>query len=168
MVPIAATTIQPGDLFELGPHRLLCGDATVAETVARLLAEHAPTIMITDPPYGVATTWPWRVRAGRRGRHALGAVTNDDQSEWGAAFALFPGHVAYVWHAGLHAGTVAASLVRAGFELRAQIIWVKPHFVLGRGDFHWQHEPAWYAVRAGQPSGWSGIAPSRPCGPSRI
>jgi DNA modification methylase len=156
VVPIADTTIQPGDLFDLGRHRLLCGDATDAAAVARVMGELSPTILITDPPYGVEYDPAWRVRAGRRGRHAVGPVPNDDRADWGAAFALFTGHVAYVWHAGLHAGEVAASLVDAGFELRAQIIWVKPHFVLGRGDFHWQHEPAWYAVRAGQSSGWSG------------
>jgi DNA modification methylase len=57
--------------------------------------------------------------------------------------------VAYVWHAGLHACEVAASLVTAGFQLRSQIIWAKDRFAISRGDYHWQHEPAWYAIRKG-------------------
>lgn len=156
VVPLKETTIVPGDLFALGEHRLLCGDATDAAHVARLFSDMQPVIMVTDPPYGVDYDPEWRVRAGRRGRHATGKVTNDHRVDWQAAFALFPGRVAYVWHAGLHAGAVAHSLTACGFELRAQIIWAKPNFVLGRGDFHWQHEPCWYAVRTGQKSGWCG------------
>ncbi len=62
---------------------------------------------------------------------------------------MFPGDVAYVWHGGLHAGVVEASLAAATFIVRAQIIWAKQHFVFSRGDYHWQHEPCWYAVRKG-------------------
>ena len=72
---------------------------------------------------------------------------NDDRADWREAWALFPGDVAYVWHGALHAGTVAESLEAAGFEIRAQIIWDKTRLVIGRGDYHWQHEPCWYAVR---------------------
>ena len=156
VVPLAHTAITAGDLFELGSHRLLCGDATSPTDVARVFQQDTPTILITDPPYGVQYDPEWRVRAGQEGRHAVGPVANDDRVDWREAFALFPGHVAYVWHAGLHAGAVGESLLACGFDLRAQIIWVKPHFVLGRGDFHWQHEPAWYAVRTGHASNWSG------------
>jgi DNA modification methylase len=52
-----------------------------------------------------------------------------------------------VWHAGVHAAVVARDLEAAGFTIRSQIIWAKQHFALSRGDYHWQHEPAWYAVR---------------------
>jgi len=156
VVPLKETTIQPGDLFELGGHRLLCGDATDAVPVGRLLGEDRPTLLITDPPYGVQYGAIWRVRAGQPGRHAVGPVTNDDRVDWRAAFALFPGDVAYIFHAALHAAEVADAITSCGFDLRAQIIWAKTHFVLGRGEFHWQHEPAWYAVRRGRPSGWCG------------
>ena len=60
---------------------------------------------------------------------------------------MFPGAVAYVWHAALKASVVAVDLEAAGFSIRSQIIWVKQHFALSRGDYHWQHEPCWYAVR---------------------
>ncbi len=65
-------------------------------------------------------------------------------------WALFPGDVAYVWHGALHAATVAQSLETSGFAIRAQIIWDNTRLVIGRGDYHWQHEPAWYAVRKGK------------------
>ena len=71
----------------------------------------------------------------------LGKVQNDDQVDWTAALRLFSGDVAYVWHAGVHAGEVAASLHSIGFEIRAQITWSKQHFVFGRGNYHWGHEP---------------------------
>ena len=156
MVPIRATTFARGDLLELGPHRLLCGDATEAGDVARVLGDTPPAILITDPPYGVDYDPAWRVRAGRSGRHAVGAVRNDDRVDWRAALAHFSGAVAYVWHAGVHAGAVAEAIVASGFAIRAQIIWAKSHFVFGRGDFHWQHEPCYYAVRQGARSQWRG------------
>ncbi len=76
-------------------------------------------------------------------------MTNDDTADWRAAWALFPGAVAYVWHAGLKASIVEASLAASGFELRSQIIWAKDRMALSGGDYHWQHEPCWYAVRDG-------------------
>ena len=85
-----------------------------------------------------------------------GAVANDDRADWREAWALFPGDVAYVWHAGVHAKTVAESLEAAGFLVRSQIIWSKPRFVLGRGDYHWQHEPCFYAVRKSATGHWQG------------
>jgi DNA modification methylase len=150
------TTITGGDLFALGPHRLLCGDATSPHDVARLLNGVTPVLMTTDPPYGVGYDAAWRHRAYPDQCTAVGAVMNDDRADWTPAFELFPGDVVYTWHAGLKAGMVADGLEAAGFRLRSQIIWVKQHFALSRGDFHWQHEPAWYAVRAGATSHWQG------------
>ncbi len=150
------TDLRIGDLITLGPHRLLCGDATQADHVARVLDGVVPPLMVTDPPYGVRYDPAWRVGVDGSPRHALGPVHNDDRSDWGDAFALFPGDVCYVWHAGLHAGRVAESLERHGFALRAQIIWNKGTGVLSRGHYHWQHEPCWYAVRGGAAAGWHG------------
>lgn len=67
-----------------------------------------------------------------------------------------PGDVSYVWHGGVHAGEVASNLAAAGFEIRTQIIWSKQHFAMSRGNYHWQHEPCWYAVRKGRRSNWNG------------
>jgi DNA modification methylase len=67
---------------------------------------------------------------------------------------LFPGNIAYVWHGALHATTVAESLTKQGFTIRAQIIWAKERLVIGRGDYHWQHEPCWYGIRT--KGNWTG------------
>jgi DNA modification methylase len=141
------TDIVRGELFILGHHRLLCGDATSAGDITRLLEGATPLVMITDPPYGVAYDPAWRHRVNPQQRTAVGRVQNDDRASWSAAWQLFPGRVAYVWHAGLKAAVVATDLETAGFTLRSQIIWVKQHFALSRGDYHWGHEPCWYAVR---------------------
>lgn len=154
--PPAVPVTRPGDLWVLGDHRLLCGDATVAIDVARLLGGAVPHLMVTDPPYGVDYDPAWRNEAGVSATTRTGKVSNDDRADWREAWTLFPGDVAYVWHAGVHARTVAESLEAAGFPVRSQIIWAKPRFVLGRGDYHWQHEPCFYAVRKGATGHWQG------------
>jgi DNA modification methylase len=141
------TDIVRGELFVLGRHRLLCGDATSAGDVMHLLDGATPLLMATDPPYGVSYDPAWRHRVNPTQRTAVGRVMNDDRADWTAAWKLFPGAIAYVWHAALKAPTVAADLEAAAFKIRSQIVWVKQHFALSRGDYHWGHEPAWYAVR---------------------
>jgi DNA modification methylase len=154
--PPARPVCKPGDLWCLGRHRLLCGDATDPSTVARLLGSTKPHLMITDPPYGVNYDPAWRNEAGVSETMRTGKVANDDRADWRAAWALFPGDVAYVWHAGVHARTVIESLEASGFVVRSQIVWAKPRLVLGRGDYHWQHEPCLYAVRKGATGHWQG------------
>ena len=132
---------RPGDLWLLGPHRLLCGDSTVATDVERVLGGVTPLLMVSDPPYGVEYDPAWRNQAGAAATQRTGKVLNDDRADWREAWALFPGDVAYVWHGALHATTVAESLEAAGFAIRSQIIWAKERLVLSRGDYHWQHEP---------------------------
>lgn len=154
--PPAHPVSRPGDLWILGRHRLLCGDATNAADVARLLDGAKPHLMASDPPYGVEYDPSWRNEAGVSSTARTGKVANDDRADWREAWALFSGDVAYVWHAGVHARTVIDSLEAAGFAIRSQIIWAKPRFVLGRGDYHWQHEPCLYAVRKGATGHWQG------------
>lgn len=136
-----------GDVWQLGPHRLACGDSTDPSTVVNALGDHKPNLMVTDPPYGVNYDPGWRHRLGVNVSGRTGKVKNDDRADWSAAWALFPGDIAYVWHGALHSSTVVESLVRHGFAMRAQIIWAKERLIIGRGDYHWQHEPCWYAVR---------------------
>ena len=141
-----------GDVWILGRHRLVCGDSTDADVVAKCLNGVEPHLMVTDPPYGVEYDASWRNEALRSdgsnvGARAVGKVLNDNQADWSEAWALFPGDVAYVWHAGNKAHIVADSLIDNGFNIRAQIIWAKNNMVIGRGDYHPKHEPCWYAVK---------------------
>jgi DNA modification methylase len=154
---------KPGDLIRLGPHRLLCGDSTDKATVDRLLAESPapPIVMVTDPPYGVDYNPGWRNEAARAGKIAFaarreGKVQNDQRIDWADAYTLFPGDVAYCWHASLFGSPVQQSLERSGFELRSQIIWPKTRFAISRGHYHWQHECCFYAVKKGSTGHWSG------------
>ena len=139
--PPAQPITRAGDLWRLGRHRLLCGDATNRADVLRLLGGAKPHLMVSDPPYGVGYDPAWRNEAGVSATARTGKVANDDRADWREAWALFPGDVAYIWHAGVHARTVIESLEAAGFVVRSQIVWAKPRLVLGRGDYHWQHEP---------------------------
>lgn len=162
-VAIACSCCECGREFSAVPsggHRLLCGDATSEADVARALAGVTPHLMVTDPPYGVDYDPNWR--AYRKGLWtegysvASGKVENDTRSNWQEAWALFPGHVAYVWHAALHEADVVASMTACEFEMRAQIVWVKPRVVISRGHYNWQHEPCLYAVRRGGTAHWAG------------
>ena len=145
-----------GDLWVLGGHRLLCGDATIATHVQHVLNGVTPLLMCTDPPYGVEYDPGWRNKAGAAATKRTGTVLNDDRADWREAWALFPGDVAYVWHGALHATTVADSLIASGFNIRSQIIWAKDRLVLSRGDYHWQHEPCLYAVKKTGKGHWAG------------
>ena len=150
-----ALVSKPGDMWLLGDHRLICGDCTDKAVVDRVLGGDKPHLMVTDPPYGVEYDASWRVRC-LVGARAIGKVSNDDQADWSGAWALFPGNVAYVWHAGLFACVVGKSLEATRFKLRSQIIWAKSQLVIGRGDYHWQHEACLYAVRPPKSAHWVG------------
>lgn len=143
--------VEMGQLWRLGEHRILCGDSTKEEDVARVMDGVTPTLMVTDPPYGVEYDPSWRADAGvNKSIGKMGKVVNDDVADWTPAWRLFSGDAAYVYHAGVMSATVQASLENVGFKIRAQIIWAKDRMALSRGDYHWQHEPCWYAVRDGK------------------
>jgi DNA modification methylase len=145
-----------GDVWICGRHRVMCGSSTVATDVEKLLAGSTPELMVTDPPYGVEYDPAWRNKVGASKTQRTGKVLNDDEADWTEAWSLFPGSVAYVWHAARFCTTVAASLESCEFETRAQLIWRKPKFALSRGHYHWQHEPCWYCVKKGRGASWVG------------
>jgi DNA modification methylase len=152
--PAEATASMPGDIWLLGPHRIGCGDSTDAALVSSVMGDGLPELMVTDPPYGVEYDPAWRHRIGVNKSEKRGKIANDDRADWTAAWNLFPGQIAYVWHGALRSTIVAESLTSAGFAIRSQIIWAKERLVMGRGDYHWQHEPCWYAVKT--QGNWTG------------
>ena len=154
--PPAVPVAQRGDVWALGRHRLMCGDATSGEDVAKALGGVQPHLMVTDPPYGVEYDPKWRERYDQFKRHAVGKVMNDDRADWHEAWAQFPGDVVYVWCAGTRSHEVAGGLESNRFGIRALIVWAKQHFVFGRGDYHEQKEVCWYAVRTGKAGHWNG------------
>jgi DNA modification methylase len=156
---------RAGDLWVLGRHRLLCGDATSKADVDRLLLDGTkPKLLTTDPPFGVSLDMEWRDRAGHNdfASAAKSYMKSRDRSldtkaDWSDAFALAPSlEVAYVWHASSHLIEVGLGLERIGFELRQQIIWDKMMGTISRQAYNWQHEPCWYAVRKGKTARWHG------------
>jgi DNA modification methylase len=154
-VPIDPISVL-GDVWLMGPHRLACGDSRDPLVVEKALNGVKPHLCVTDPPYGIEYDPNWRSGLDKVKR-ATGKVKNDDIASWQDVFSLFPGDVIYVWHSQLFAKEVQIDLEDCGFKLRTQIVWVKPHFVLGRGDYHSQHESAFYMVRKSAKNGhWSG------------
>jgi DNA modification methylase len=145
---------QPGEIWQLGPHRIACGDSRDESLVRSLLAGTVPQLMVTDPPYGVEYDPEWRHRRGVNHSARTGKIRNDEIADWAPTWALFPGAIAYVWHGALRSTIVAESLMKSGFMIRAQIIWAKERLVMSQGDYHWQHEPCWYAVR--KKGNWTG------------
>src|SRR5260370_32014927 len=162
---------QAGDLWLCGPHRVLCADATSPEAVARLLGERKPSLMVTDPPYGIELDSEWRDRAGLNGcgpaetsymkhrteGHTNTSISSDTRADWSEAFALVPSlEVAYVWHASKFTREVLDGLLRIGFLHHQQIIWNKGRTVITRTHYWYQHEPCWYVRKKNAP--WFGKA----------
>lgn len=161
-------TARLGDLWLLGPHRVLCGDATNKDAVTQLLQADRPILMATDPPYGIELDAEWRDRAGLNGcgsaepsylrrteGHRHTSISGDTRADWSEAFALVPSlAVAYVWHASKFTREVLDGLIRIGFLHHQQIIWNKGRTVLTRTHYWFQHEPCWYVRKKNVP--WYG------------
>ena len=150
---------ERGQVWQVGRHRLMCGDCTDAEDVAETLNGASPPLMVTDPPYGVNLDQGWRDRRGlnRLGHAQDDQLAGDDSADWSDAWIMSPAEIAYVWSAPAALQLVTgAALQKAGFELRQQIVWVKTMAPLSRSAYHWKHEPCWYAVRKGATAHWRG------------
>jgi DNA modification methylase len=149
-----AAVSVPGTVYELGPHRVLCGSSLDRAAVRELLSTVRPILLATDPPYGVSLDQGWRDRVGGMERAAPGTaqsdrIAGDDGFDWKVALEAVTCDVAYLWHAGKHDREARAALEAHGYEIRQQIIWRKKMHVIGRAFYHWQHEPCFFASRTG-------------------
>ncbi len=145
------TVTHPGDLWLLGPHRLLCGDATSTEDVGRLMGGEQAALVFTDPPYGVA------YEGGTADRLTLANHDLDDPAFLAFLTAAFsnmlavtrPGGAVYTCHADSRGLLVRQAFVSAGWLLKQFLVWVKQSLVLGRQDYQWRHEPILYGWKPG-------------------
>jgi len=152
----AIAVSRVGDLWELGPHRVLCGTVLAGLELERLLGDDKADAVWTDPPYNVAY-----------GSTLAGGIQNDDMSaEDFAAFlhtamkntaaAMKPGAAVYVAHSETEGGTFRDAFLAAPLKLSSCLIWVKSEFVLGRADYQWKHEPVLYGWKPGRAHKWYG------------
>lgn len=147
---------QPGDVWQLGAHRVICGDSTAGATWEFLMGEELADICWTDPPYNVAYE-----------SKLAGKIKNDDLDDqafyalvrgmMGAVFAVMkPGAAIYVAHADTEGLNFRKAFRDAGFKLSGCLVWRKDSLVLGRSDYQWMHEPILYGWKPGAAHRWFG------------
>jgi site-specific DNA-methyltransferase (adenine-specific) len=159
--------VKLGDLYQLGNHRLLCGDSTKIDDVEKLMGGELADMLITDPPYNVALGMGGSVdEARKRHRRTDGLVIMNDSMEDGefyqflydfytCAYAVMKeGAAFYIWHADNEGLNFRLALKNAGFQLRQTLIWNKNTITLGRQDYQWKHEPCLYGWKDGAAHNW--------------
>ena len=148
---------KQGDVWQLGRHRLMCGDSTSVECVQKLMGGQQVDLLLTDPPYGINYTG--------KTKDAL-KIENDAKSDddfisflklafEAADSVMKPGAVFYIWHADSKAHIFRMACQMAGWEVRQVLIWVKNSMVLGRQDYQWKHEPCLYGWKEGAGHLWA-------------
>jgi site-specific DNA-methyltransferase (adenine-specific) len=145
---VIETICQPGDLWQLGNHRLMCGDSTKKEDVAKLMQGELAHLWLTDPPYNVA------VKNSQGMTIANDNMASDEfriflRNAFAAAYpVLDKGCPFYIWFASKEHINFEGALNDVGLRVRQELIWNKNHFILGRAHYQWKHEPCLY--------GWKG------------
>ena len=141
---------RTGDLYRLGEHRLLCGDATESRDLERLMAAEQAALLWTDPPYGVAYEGKTAARLRLRNDSADGLEELLERAFAAIDAVLAPGAALYVLHpAGPLSATFLSAFLAQGWSLRQTLVWVKDSLVLGHADYHFRHEPLLYGYKPG-------------------
>ena len=156
----APTRCNQGEIWLLGNHRLMCGDSTKEEDVARLMGGAQADLLLTDPPYNVnyediATSHKHKSKTRTKSDIANDNLSQDQFIEFltsafnCASQAMRPGAAYYIWHADTKGWEFRSALFNAGFQLRQTLMWVKNSLILGRNDYQWRHEPCLYGWKDG-------------------
>jgi DNA modification methylase len=156
-----ATRANPGDLWALGEHRLLVGDATDTAAVRRLLGETRPAMCFTDPPYNVSYGDHGGQQRGSRKRRIANDAMPAEQWEsfcraWARNLVEHVDGALYVCMSTKEWPLVSRVLAEAGGHWSDTIVWKKDRFVMGRADYQRQYEPVWYGWREGAKHHWCG------------
>jgi site-specific DNA-methyltransferase (adenine-specific) len=149
---------KPGDIYQLGKHRLMCGDSTKLEDVQKLMGGEMADMVFTDPPYNVDYT------GGTNESLKIQNDNMDDSTFYNFLHDAFscmlevtkPGGGIYICHADSEGVNFRSAMVNAGWLLKQCIIWVKNSLVMGRQDYHWRHEPILYGWKPGAAHKWYG------------
>lgn len=146
---------KPGDIYQLGRHRLMCGDSTSIDAVEKLMDGQLADILITDPPYNVAYE-------GSNGLKIKNDDMGDDQfrqflrDAFVAAYAVMKsGAVFYIWYADVETYNFSAAVKEANLKLSQILVWKKDSLIMGRKDYHFIHEPCLYGWKEGAAHLWA-------------
>jgi DNA modification methylase len=148
--------VKRGELWQLGQHRLLCGDATQLADIQTLMGDDRASLYLTDPPYNVAYEGKTKDRMH---------IENDEMDD--SSFQLFlakafsaadqvmvPGAAFYIWLADTKRFYFEGAMIDVGWQLRQSLVWAKNSLVMGRQDYHWKHEPCLYGWKEGAAHFW--------------